>query len=117
MSNISRCSIGGLWVIALSLADTISDFIYFGEVLADDRISDAAAYAVLACAMVGLVTLMAAGPAADCALTTSLLLEDFPQVVVTTCIESYRVGADISQVCLASQRVRLIYTCSRLRNR
>ena len=85
-----------LWITGISIADTVSDFIYFEQLLSDDEIHDGVAFAVLFFAIVGLVSMLT-GPSAACGLATSISLEDFPQIIITTAVQAYLVGADLGE--------------------
>ena len=74
----------------------MSDFVYFDQLLGDDEVHDGVAFAVLFFAIVGLVSMLT-GPSTACGLATSIFAEDFPQIIITTSVQAYLVGADIGE--------------------
>lgn len=82
-----------LWIMGISIADTVSDFIYFEQLLSEDEVHDGVAFAVLFFAIVGLVSMLT-GPSTACGLATSILFEDFPQIIITTSVQAYLIGAE-----------------------
>lgn len=84
-----------LWITGISIADTVSDFIYFEQLLSEDEVHDGVAFAVLFFAIVGLVSMLT-GPSTDCGLATSIFFEDFPQIIITTSVQAYLIGPEFS---------------------
>ncbi|CAM9978432.1 unnamed protein product [Scytosiphon promiscuus] len=85
-----------VWVVALTVADIISDFLYFEELYSENKVPDGVAFAVLAFAIVGLVCFMT-GPYATCGVAVAVLFEDIPVITTTILVQAYLAGADISQ--------------------
>lgn len=85
-----------LWITGMSIADTVSDFIYFEQLLSGDEVPDGVAFAVLFFAIVGLVSMLT-GPSQACGLATSIFVEDCPQIIITTSVQAYLVGAELGE--------------------
>ncbi|CBJ29053.1 expressed unknown protein [Ectocarpus siliculosus] len=84
------------WILALSVADILSDFLYFEELYTENNVPDGVAFAVLGFAIVGLMSFLS-GPFSDIGTAVSISFEDFPIIIITTAIQAYLAGADVRE--------------------
>ncbi|CAM9300504.1 unnamed protein product [Pylaiella littoralis] len=93
-----RCC-SAVWILVLTLADILSDFLYFEELYSENKVPDGVAFAVLAFALIGLVTFMVGlnSQFATLGIAVSILFEDIPIIVATTAIQAYLVGVDVRE--------------------
>lgn len=96
MEVVCCCDLMELWLMLLSFADTLTDFLYFDKLYGGDEVSEGVAFIVLTFALFGLVGMLI-GPTSQIGLTMAVLLEDVPQIIATTAIEAYVVGGDIKK--------------------
>eukprot|EP00752_Nemacystus_decipiens_P001883 g1814.t1 len=90
---------GELWILALTIADIVSDFLYFEELYNENQVPDGVAFAVLGFGLVGLVSFLIGlqTPFSSCGIAASILFEDVPIIITTTAIQAYLVGYDVRE--------------------
>ncbi|CAN0043976.1 unnamed protein product [Ectocarpus sp. 4 AP-2014] len=84
------------WILALTVVDILSDFLYFEELYTENNVPDGVAFTVLGFAIVGLMSFLS-GPFSSVGTAVSISFEDFPIIIITTAIQAYVAGADVRE--------------------